>query len=247
MLHSLMSSGASPNPTRDLWYGTRGPKNAKIVIVGESWGAEEAQHKVPFVGTSGFQLSQMLKEAGIPESTVLFTNVIAERPQFNETFRFFNPKSTPHQKRIGGLLPSSLVEQEVGRLYRQLADRPRDLVIAAGNWSLWALSRCTGTDIVRESNGRRVREELQTYTPNGIMNWRGSMLYATAHPEFGALPPDLRLLPIIHPAAIQRAWYYRSPTVHDLRTRVPMALRGDWRMSPPPVTLSPQIARTRAA
>ena len=66
------------------------------------------------------------------------------------------------------------------------------------------------------------------------MNYRGSMLYVEAHSEFGSLPPT-RLLPIIHPASIIRSWAQRAPTIHDLKTRVPMALRGDWRPRPPPI------------
>lgn len=68
------------------------------------------------------------------------------------------------------------------------------------------------------------------------MNWRGSMWYIEPHTEFGsderlkAIP----LLPIIHPAAIMRAWYNRAVTVHDLRTRIPKALSGDWRPNPGP-------------
>jgi len=43
------------------------------------------------------------------------------------------------------------------------------------------------------------------------------------------VPTNIPLLPIIHPAAIQRAWYQRPVTVHDLKARVPMARKHDWR------------------
>jgi DNA polymerase I-like protein with 3'-5' exonuclease and polymerase domains len=62
------------------------------------------------------------------------------------------------------------------------------------------------------------------------MNWRGSMLYTAARPEFGTVP-ETPLLPIIHPAAILRAWYLRDVTIHDLKTRIPLALNGNWRRS----------------
>ena len=123
--------------SKALYYGTLGPPDAKIVIVGESWGEREAAEQRPFVGSSGVELDRMLQEAGIHRSTVLCTNVIAERPQNNETFRLFEPRRPgTRPKRVGGLIPSSSVESEVKRLYQQIADRPRDLVIAAGNWSL---------------------------------------------------------------------------------------------------------------
>jgi uracil-DNA glycosylase len=219
---------------RDLWYGTSGPHDAKIVIVGESWGAEEAARKQPFIGSSGQELNRMLSHAGISRGDVLCTNVVAEKPDGNETWRFFHPKaSMALQPKVGGLLPSSTVIAEVGRLYNQLAYRPRSLVIAAGNFSLWACSNVTGAETIRESNGRKVPTELQTYGPTGITLWRGSMLYCEPRGKHWiANAPELPktpLLPIIHPAAILRQWSWRDTTIQDLKKRVPQALRGDWR------------------
>lgn len=218
---------------RDLWYGTSGPHNAPIVIVGESWGSEEAALKRPFVGSSGQELTRMLSHAGLSRADILFTNMVAEQPHGNETFRFFTPKAsiTSNTQRVAGLFPSDLVRGEVGRLYRQLAAWPRSLVIATGNWSLWALSGRSGTEVIREANGRKVPPELQTYGPTGITLWRGSMLYCEPHPEFGDIPAQTKLLPLIHPAAILRQWSMRDVTIHDLKKRVPLALKNDWRPS----------------
>jgi uracil-DNA glycosylase len=228
----------------DLWYGTSGPQNAEIVIVGESWGVEEAKEKRPFIGTSGTELNRMLEEAGIDRNKCLVTNVVAERPHLNETFRLFAPKDTK-PFRINGIAPTLTVDRDIRRLYKQILAHPRKLVIACGNWSLWAVSQRTGAEVVRESNGRKVPPELQTWAPNGIMNWRGSMWYLEPHAQYYENPEQcnalsqIRLLPLIHPAAIMRAWYNRAPTLHDLKARVPLALRGDWRPNPTPVTLSP--------
>ena len=67
------------------------------------------------------------------------------------------------------------------------------------------------------------------------------MTFIEAHPELA--PPSgldgTRLLPIVHPAAILRAWYLRDPTIHDLKTRVPLALEGDWRPYPDYEFLAP--------
>jgi len=77
------------------------------------------------------------------------------------------------------------------------------------------------------------------------MDWRGSMWYAEPHPEFfpeGMTLKDwkeVRVLPIIHPAAILSTWYLRDVTIHDLKTRVPMALRRDWRPRPEPTFWAP--------
>jgi uracil-DNA glycosylase family 4 len=79
----------------DLWYGTSGPPDAEIVLVGESWGLEESQAKRPFVGSSGTELTRILAEAGLDRSKILLTNVIADRPQNNETWRYFHGKEVP--------------------------------------------------------------------------------------------------------------------------------------------------------
>lgn len=223
---------------RPLWYGTDGPPDAEIVLVGESWGESEAKAQKPFVGTLGMELDRMLAETGLDRRKILITNMVAERPQQNETFRLFTPK-VQNPKRIGGLAPSLTVIEEIRRLYHQILAHPRKLVITTGNWSLWALNRtATKAGVVRESNNRKIPLDLQTWAPSGIMDWRGSMIYCEPHEEFlDFLAPNLarlqlqkiKLLPLIHPAAIMRAWYNRAPTVHDLKFRVPLALTDDWR------------------
>lgn len=229
---------------RALFYGTDGPQDSDIVIVGESWGQEEAKELKPFVGSSGIELNRMLDEVGIDRRKCLVTNMVAEKPQSNETFRLFIPKVLKPQ-RINGIAPTPLVTSEIQRLYNQITKHPRKLVITTGNWSLWALSHRTGSAVVREANGRRIPEDLQTWVPSGIMDWRGSMWFCEPHHEFTSgnaqkgILQNTRLLPIIHPAAIMRDWKQRAPTVHDLRNRVPLALKGDWRPAPGPVTYSP--------
>jgi uracil-DNA glycosylase len=229
----------------DLWYGTSGPPDAEIVIVAESWGQEEDNRKRPLVGQSGVELDRMLAEAGIDRRKCLVTNMVAVRPQQNETFRLFIPKDQK-PPRIGGLAPTPEVVTEICRLYRQIAAHPRKIVIALGNWALWALnSDATKVSIIRKSNQRSVPADLQTWVPGGITDWRGSMIWLQPHHEFTENATQLdtlsqiKLLPIIHPAAILRQWSQRTVTVHDLKARVPMALSNDWRRNPAPVTFSP--------
>ncbi|HKU52914.1 MAG TPA: hypothetical protein VJQ25_10635, partial [Nitrospira sp.] len=66
-------------------------------------------------------------------------------------------------------------------------------------------------------------------------SWRGSMI----HTEESICGVKIPLLPIIHPAAILRQWDLRYITVHDLKARVPMALRGDWTNATPPILWAP--------
>lgn len=211
----------------DLWYGTRGPHGARIVLVGESWGSEEARQVRPFVGESGKLLESMLTSAGVKPDEILFTNVAAAQPQGNEMWRFFTPRDSHPGARVRGVAPTDFIYTELTRLYQQIAFAPRSLIICAGNWSLWAFFDRLKTKIVAESNNRPVPKELQTWVPEGIQTWRGSMLRSNPLPE--ANPPEgvrgLKLLPIVHPAAIMRQWDLHETTIHDLRARVSAALK----------------------
>lgn len=218
----------------DLFYGTRGPRDAKVVVVGESWGAEEAANKMPFVGSSGTELMRMLADAGIDSSSILFTNMVAEKPHGNETWRLFEPKSS-NPRTIDRLAPTPATCDEISRLYNQITSYPRDVVVAAGNWPFWALSSKAGVEVLRSSNNRAIPADEQRHVPTGITNHRGSMWYCEGKHELvkdayqDGFLSNTPLLPIIHPAAIQRAWYQRPVTVHDLKARVPMARKQDWR------------------
>jgi uracil-DNA glycosylase len=211
---------------KDLWYGTSGPKEAEIVIVGEAWGSEEGIEEKPFVGQSGRELTRMLAEAGIEREKVLILNTFAARPLNNQAWRFFHEKDAPAAVPLRGLHPTPFALSELERLYRQIEAFPRKLIIATGNYALWALTESTiGYETTPpDAENRRV--------PGGIMDWRGSMIY-------GLNPSKTPLLPIIHPASILRQWSNRAITVHDLKARVPMALRGDWRPHPSPIFWAP--------
>jgi uracil-DNA glycosylase len=210
----------------DLWYGTSGPKDAPIVLVGEAWGSEELAAKRPFVGSSGTELTRILAEAGINRDDILLTNIVADRPYGNQMWRYFDAGRSTSSVR--GLSPTEKVTSGLKRVRDQIGHTPRQLIIGAGNYPLWAFTSVSGTTKPAEAEDR--------YVPTGIMNWRGSMWYDTVGAQ-GKEPT--RFLPIIHPAAILRQWSLRAITVHDLKARVPMALRGDWRPSPEPIFWAP--------
>src|SRR5258706_1363038 len=130
-----------PATITDLWYGTSGPRNAQIAIVAESWGATEAYEKKPLVGASGQIFDAILAESGIQRSDCFVTNVMAAQPTQNDAFRFFLPKKGNQQWR--GLNPTPWVTSELTRLYRQLEAVQPTIVIACGNYSLWALTENT--------------------------------------------------------------------------------------------------------
>jgi uracil-DNA glycosylase len=178
-------------------------KRYKIAIVGEAWGAEEAQVGLPFVGSSGRLLNQMLEEAGIERQDCFVTNVFNLQPKAP----FPNPKNlkdndvrnlcttkalskVPMPEMSKGEYLQDQYWPEVVRLYKELADVKPNLVIALGNSAVWAL---TGT--------------------HGIRKIRGTVSQAS---RGGSGVTGLKLLPTYHPAAVLRDWSMRSVVVADL-------------------------------
>lgn len=61
----------------------KGPRPAKLVIVGEAPGAEEDRLGAPFVGRAGALLDRALAAAGVSRDQVFITNVVKCRPPKN--------------------------------------------------------------------------------------------------------------------------------------------------------------------
>lgn len=199
----------------DLFFGTSGPRDARVAIVGESWGSNEAQLQKPFVGESGKELDKMLAEAGLARDQCFLTNVVAKQPQYNDMFRLF--VKTKEAKEFGnpnvrGLYPTQFVLDELLRLYEQLTRVQPEVIIGFGNYSLWALTEnCF-------SIGNSPSPNSGWKIPTGITSWRGSQLYWN----------EIPFVPTYHPAAILRQWAWRNAAVHDLRVRVQPVLNGGW-------------------
>ncbi len=208
----------------DLFFGTSGPRDADIAIIGESWGSEEASRQRPFVGHAGQELNRMLAECGIARDQMFVTNVVAAQPRNNEmAFFFYSNAEVKAQGETGlyGLYPKPVVREGVERLLRQLEVVKPNVIIAFGNWSFWLLSQDCAR--IRTASDRK-KGIPPTKQPSGIMAWRGSQLYCRA--EFGGH----KLVPMIHPAAILRQWALRYPTINDIkrRARVGMADNMPW-------------------
>ena len=223
--HKLRQAPGNGDEVTDLFAGTRGPRNAKYMIVGESWGVEEAREGKPFVGTSGEELClRILPECNIPESECFFTNVVNARPAANKMEAFFYPtEEMKGQPSIRGLYPQPIVVEGLRLLEAQIATVRPEVIVGFGNYTLWALTEDSFR--AETDTGKRI--------PRGIGDWRGSQLWSRAvhcEPtlsEVGGLR-RFRLLPTYHPAAIFRTWPWRYLITNDLKTRVPKALNGTW-------------------
>jgi len=171
---------------------TSGPRDAKVVLVGEAWGAQEELTGSPFVGAAGQELTRLLKESGLTRGQCLLTNVLALRPPNNDLDAISASKTEVGGKayvhaplRQGKYLRPEFLG-EVDRLREELVAHPRNLVIALGNTACWALL----------GSGR-------------ISSIRGSF-------TMSSLVPNLKVLPTYHPSAVLRNWAYRPIVLADL-------------------------------
>lgn len=178
----------------------KGPRNARIVIVGEAPGADEVRVGLPFVGQSGRELDKMLTDAGIASEDCYFTNVVVTRPPDNDIEKWLqrSPKRKVKGKKITpkhwviyrGWMCEPHVAEDARRLVEDLREIDPHVIIAVGNTPFWALCK-------EGAMGK-------------VGTWRGSTLVSDSVPE-------TKVIPCYHPAFILRAWQHRRITVQDLR------------------------------
>lgn len=217
----------------DLFFGTRGPHDAEILCVGEAWGEQEEAQRVPFIGGAGMVLEKILSDGGLDPKKILYTNLVNARPKGNDFKEFL----LPGRGSVGGLNPTPALIEGVSRLYSLLsAVRPK-LILACGNYPLWALTNVTRIDkgVDKPKDGKSPIPDV----PVGIGDFHGSQLYALEHRINNPVPDGTTsVLPLFHPAYIMRDWSSRWLTVHDVKMRAELALRGEWK-APGRVYLAP--------
>lgn len=177
-----------------------GPIPARIMIVGEAWGADEEREGIPFVGAAGQELNRELHEAGIMRGECFVSNVVNHRPPSNDLAAWVAFK----KKDITGahvllkdkyVLP--IVVEGYNALLAEIEAVQPNVIVPVGNLSMWALT------------GKW-----------GITKWRGSLLETDFQPAFlagGKTIRRIKVVPTYHPAAILRQWDWRAAALNDLR------------------------------
>lgn len=138
-----------------------GPRDAKIVFVGQSPGAQEEKVGRPFIGPAGKLLDNCMKEAGILRSSCYLTNVVKEFP---------GPFSTDIKKIVdistrGKPKTSPKWDTYLQMLQTELKALNPNVLVAVGNEALFALTGLTG-----------------------ISKWRGSIVESTLLPKVKVIP-----------------------------------------------------------
>lgn len=113
-----------------------GPRNAKIMIVGEAPAKQEELLGKPFQGQAGEQLDKMLHMVGIDRSKCYITNACLERviaTEKNKDAYFFNKG-----------VPTPVFAYGIGQLYKDIVEIKPNVVVVLGNYALWAAMQHTG-------------------------------------------------------------------------------------------------------
>lgn len=171
----------------------KGQTKIKLMIVGEALGTQEALTGMPFAGSSGQELTRMLKDAGIDRRQCYITNTFWTQPPFNDIERFCGSKievggkayTHPPIRKGKYILPEYL--PAIDRLRNEILDVKPNLILALGNIAFWAL----------------------TQSEPKITRVRGTVTSC-------ALVPGVKVLPTYHPAAIMRKWDWRAVAVADM-------------------------------
>lgn len=197
-----------------------GNPNAKIMVVGESPGKNEAIRGEPFIGDSGNRLMKTFSAMGIDRKDLFITNAvkympyvqpdplakkskIAKKDQDDKRSYFFrkvpqeamDARGNPILLKSGAPkfvkveVPTDAFMEGIVELAQEIIAVKPNVILALGNYALWALRQ-----------------------HEGIMNWRGSILES-------ALIKGQKMVPSIHPAWFQRTrMFHRLPLFEwDLR------------------------------
>lgn len=171
-----------------------GPLPARIMIVGEAPGQEDARTGSAFSGFSGKELTQMLLEAGIMRGGCFVTNVVRIPAPGGEMGAFIAMRKSDITSQHGLFrdkycLPP--VFEGVELLKREIELCRPNVIIALGNTALWAL---TGK--------------------SGITSWRGSTLLCDLPLALDYKP---KVIPSYSPVMVMRNWSWRPIAVMDFQ------------------------------
>ncbi len=108
-LEHLWEEGRRAIGAEQRFVPGEGSPVARLMLVGEAPGKEEAEQGRPFVGRSGQLLNRVLEEVGISREQVWVTNVFKARPTTERGGRVVNRPPTAAEARIG----ENLLRQEI--------------------------------------------------------------------------------------------------------------------------------------
>jgi uracil-DNA glycosylase len=208
---------------------------AKIVLVGEAWGRNEALFSHAFVGSSGVELARMIGQSRLaPEIEIKYPsqldmiaywrklkqnhgievlNVFDARPDDNEIEEYFT-NAKEGVKDLPPLKPGKYVRPEllfhIEKLWKTLEGLRPNLIIALGNTACWAVLGETKISAIRGT--------------------------VKLSPRLG-----LKVLPTYHPRAVIKQWPLRTIVLSDLEKAAREAEFSEIRRIERWVTIEPDL------
>jgi uracil-DNA glycosylase len=207
-----------------------GPRNARVIIVGEAWGKSEDEYKKPFAGESGKELWRMLGEAfqtqmklheraaaGMQSESlsiwlslreewlaacgVLFTNTLNLRPQDNKIESLCCKKA---ECGPGYYLPPIRSGKYLRPEYLPEIDRLKLEILEAKPNLVVALGATAVWALLGSGGISAVRGTAASavISVKGVTDLRA--------------PPRVKVIPTFHPAYVLRAWQHRPIVIADL-------------------------------
>ncbi len=107
-----------------------GPRNARIMLVGEAPARNEVAQGRPFVGDAGKELDKLLQSAGIQRSELFITNTVHQPVSGDDKNAFFFQGGQPTPAFFDGLR----------RLYEDIYDIRPNVIVPMGNYAMYALT-----------------------------------------------------------------------------------------------------------
>lgn len=139
-----------------------GPAQARLMLVGEAPGEQEAMLGRPFVGKAGKLLDAFIAGTGLTRAEMYVTNTVKFRPsRISKAGRVVN--RTPTQEEIAAFLPF---------LKKEIAQVNPACVVTLGNVPLRAL--LGEKETIGQAHGQMRRQEDRLYFP---MYHPASMIY----------------------------------------------------------------------
>ena len=139
-----------------------GPAQARLMLVGEAPGEQEAMLGRPFVGKAGKLLDAFISGTGLTRGEMYVTNTVKFRPsRISKAGRVVN--RTPTQEEIAAFLPF---------LKKEIAQVNPACVVTLGNVPLRAL--LGEKETIGQAHGQMRRQEDRLYFP---MYHPASMIY----------------------------------------------------------------------
>lgn len=125
-----------------------------VMIIGEALGEEEVRTGLPFAGPSGSVLFGILRQAGISKEDCYFTNVFSFRPSGGRLDSLLVGKADAlpgYRPLTTGKYVHKKYEPEIARLFHEIESVKPNVIIALGNYALWALCKKSGIKRYRGS------------------------------------------------------------------------------------------------